>query len=150
MLRSGGVVTDNLFVGNPIQCSLGGGFPIPKYMGEGFVNTGVDATFTGNVVLGAGPAYDPWGLIMSNIRSSVIENNIFANAEITKRGTAIYLQGVEQGFDARSSGLVGILGTVIKNNGVYKHGVNLKIEGNLFDVDAHSNVFSSNLDGKKI
>ena len=107
--RAGGIVNNNLFVGNATQLNFGwySGDAVPP-------QDGVTGTVSGNVIMDGDPI-DPegingddalWGIQVGNIRSAVIENNlVILSGEITLSAKNI-------------DGWVGINNLEMKNNRV--------------------------------
>ena len=143
MMRSGGVLTGNLFVRNAISASIGGGFADEAHLGEGVVNEGVTATVTGNVIIESDGRANGWGLLFSNIKSAEVSDNIIANDISVGTGCGIYLFGSQQGFDYRSDNYVGVLGFNASGNIIYNHGYNMRISGTLYDAVFFDNTFQS-------
>ena len=103
-LRHGGVVTDNLFLRNSISLSLGGGAsPDPN---------GINVDVRRNVILDGKDidAQNPrgWGIVLSNVASGTVANNIIANQTLAHYPIMLDIVGDQWGW--------GVYNTLIEKN----------------------------------
>jgi hypothetical protein len=116
--RAGGIVEDNVFVGNPIGMSYG------LVNGSRVYEGGVSGRVTGNVVLDAGDIRDTalrgWAMEIANIRAgsdTTISNNIFAHDK--SRGSFAAIQfSIGQG-NTNGGEAAGIRDLLFEENVVY-------------------------------
>ncbi|HTF87142.1 MAG TPA: right-handed parallel beta-helix repeat-containing protein [Planctomycetota bacterium] len=121
-LRPGGAVVDNLFLGNSIALSIGGGnHPEPG---------GVQAEVRENVIVD-GKNIDEdnprgWGIWLANIASGQVANNLIASNTRGTQPWAITLDGLHRGDETAS---IGIHGLAIEKNVVFDWGGGILVQG---------------------
>ncbi|MEO6710734.1 MAG: right-handed parallel beta-helix repeat-containing protein [Planctomycetota bacterium] len=134
-LRPGGAVVDNLFLGNSIALSVGGG----NHPETG----GVRAEVRDNVILDGKNIDDDkprgWGIWLANIASGRVANNLIANNARGTQPWAITLDGLHRGDEAAS---IGIHALAIEKNVVFDWGGGILVQGGsacFVDVDLIGN-----------
>lgn len=125
--RSGGVVTGNLFVDDPVDCSYGLVNGVTTHAG------GVTGSVTDNVFLGGaniGNLQGGSGLQLANISKSgvTVANNIFASG-VDNAPAAITLTFGQNQTDPQNS--VGLNNVLVENNIVYDWNHGVQVDGDM-------------------
>jgi len=124
-VRPGGTVEDNVFLRTAIALEFG--------LGTNPNVGGVSGVIRNNVVLDGGDigstgpsqGYRGWGILIGNVTSSTIENNIFCN-NVSGHGPRLLSVEAANGWNGNTRGLEN---TTFQNNIVYNWGGALEIRG---------------------
>ncbi|MEK7612417.1 MAG: peptidoglycan-binding protein [Patescibacteria group bacterium] len=122
-MRSGGVIENNLFVRNSIAFVAGGG--------NSPAANGVMIDIQDNVILDGKNINSSekrgWGMVISNVSSGTIADNIIANNVLGTQPVAIAMQGMHKGENGQLD--FGIHNLALQNNTIYEWGGGLQIDG---------------------